>query len=456
MSMFKAAEFKVGALVLAVGSLIAFMSMQVSDDPSYLGRAKKAWFMLPNAGGLIKNSAVKSAGIPVGVIKDIRLQDGMARIEITVKSDINLTKTATIEIKSQGILGDKYVEVNPGSPTDPVLADGSQILNVKDKGSLDSAVGQIGDIAASLKDVAVSLREAVTEDGTRKHILGRIISNIETITSDLSHVTSENKDKISDILSDVRNVTAKLDEVVNDPGQDGLKQAWGRLSKVTKNLDDITTRINNGEGTIGKLINDETTVDQINTTIEGVSNMLDSASRITTGFDYHAEYLGAVGSAKSYIGVKIQPGLDRYYYLAIIDDPAGVVETTDTVVTDNLGSSNGDVTTKKTYYNKTKLTLMYAKNFWDWTLRAGLIENNGGFGVDYNFFRRKMRLSFEAYEFSKLNLRTILTYQMKYGFYVNGGMSDMLNKSDRQSAFVGAGLYLTNDDLKLLLTKSPF
>ena len=204
MSMFKAAEFKVGALVLAVGSLIAFMSMQVSDDPSYLGRAKKAWFMLPNAGGLIKNSAVKSAGIPVGVIKDIRLQDGMARIEITVKSDINLTKTATIEIKSQGILGDKYVEVNPGSPTDPVLADGSQILLVKDKGSLDSAVGQIGDIAASLKDVAVSLKEAVTEDGTRKHILGRIISNIETITADLSSVTSENKDKIAIFSTDIQ------------------------------------------------------------------------------------------------------------------------------------------------------------------------------------------------------------------------------------------------------------
>jgi phospholipid/cholesterol/gamma-HCH transport system substrate-binding protein len=81
MGFLRMAEFKVGMLVVVVGSLIAFMSMQVSDDPSYLGRSRQAWFLLPNANGLIKNSAVKSAGIPVGVIKDIRLQDGQARID---------------------------------------------------------------------------------------------------------------------------------------------------------------------------------------------------------------------------------------------------------------------------------------------------------------------------------------------------------------------------------------
>ena len=52
------AEFKVGALVVAISGLIAFMSMQVSDDPSYMGRSRKAWFLLPNASGLIKGSAI--------------------------------------------------------------------------------------------------------------------------------------------------------------------------------------------------------------------------------------------------------------------------------------------------------------------------------------------------------------------------------------------------------------
>lgn len=65
MNFIKTPEFKVGLLVVAIGGLVAFMSMQVSDDPSYMGRSKKAWFLLPNAAGLVKGSAIKAAGIPV-------------------------------------------------------------------------------------------------------------------------------------------------------------------------------------------------------------------------------------------------------------------------------------------------------------------------------------------------------------------------------------------------------
>ncbi|MGZ3691586.1 MAG: MlaD family protein, partial [Pseudobdellovibrio sp.] len=107
MNFLKTPEFKVGVLVVAIAGLIAFMSMQVSDDPSLLGRSKKAWFLMPTAAGLVKGSAIKSAGIPVGVIKDITLQEGKARIDVTVKSEVGVTKSASVALKSNGILGDK-------------------------------------------------------------------------------------------------------------------------------------------------------------------------------------------------------------------------------------------------------------------------------------------------------------------------------------------------------------
>lgn len=451
-------EFKVGALVLSVGALIAFMSMQVSDDPSYLGRAKKAWFLLPNASGLIKNSAVMSAGIPVGVIKDIRLQDGKARVDITIKSDIPLTTSAFVEIKAMGILGDKHVEVSPGSPNDPPLVEGGQILIVKDKGSLDNLISQVSEITSSLKDVSEALKESVTEDGTRKHVLGRIVSNIEKLTGDIAEMTSENKGKINDIVDQVNDITAALDELVNDESEQGLKKSWkralARIDSTLKNVDDIAGKINRGEGTIGKLINDETTVEELNTAIQGVSSMVDAANRIQTGFDFHGEYLSKVSATKSYIGVQIQPGLDRYYYLAVVDDPAGVVETVDTTTTS--GSTTSEFSEKKVYYNKTKLTVLYAKNFFDWTIKGGLIENTGGFGIDYYFFRKKMRASVEAFNFAKMNVRASLQYSLFHGLYIIGGVNDALDKSELRSGYLGAGLFLTNDDLKILLSKSPF
>lgn len=457
--MFSSLEFKVGALVVVVGALIAFMSMQVSDDPNYLGKAKRAWFVLPNASGLIKNSAVKTAGINVGVIRDIKLQDGMARVEISINADIPLTTSAAVEIKSVGILGDKHVEVYPGSPSDTPLAEGAQILIVKDKGSLDNVMGQVSEIAASLKDVASVIKESISDDGTQKHILGRIVKNVEKLTDDIQQITGENKEQIREIVDEVHNITSTLDELINEEGEEGLKKTWKRaltrLDSTMKNVDEITTKVNKGEGTIGKLINDESTVEDLNTAIQGVSSMFDAAGRIQTGFDFHGDYLSAVGGTKSYIGINIQPGLDRYYQLALVDDPAGVIEREDNTVSSG-GTVISDTSSKKRFYNKTKFTALYAKNFWNWTIKGGLIENTGGFGVDYFMLSRKLRFSIEAFNLQTANLRLSAKYNLYYGFYVTGGLSDALDKNEQRSGYLGAGLFLTNDDLKLLLSKASF
>ena len=94
-------------------------------------------------------------------------------------------------------------------------------------------------------------------------------------------------------------------------------------------------------------------------------------------------------------------------------------------------------------------------NFWDFTVRGGIIEDRGGLGVDYNFFRRKLRLSAEAFDFDKTNLRLNIRYNLMWGIYVQAGLDDAMNNNKRQSSYLGAGLFLTNDDLKLLLTKVP-
>lgn len=453
----KSLEFKVGALVVLVGGLIGAMSMQVSDDPTFLSRKQNAYFLLPSATGLIKGSAVKSAGIPVGVIKNISLQGGQARVDISVKPDVPLKTSAVVSIKSVGILGDKHVEVFGGDENDPPLADGAQILNVRDQGSLDNIMTKVGDIAESLKKVADNLAEATNENGTSKHILGRIMQNVEKLTADLSQITSENKDQIREIVDQVNNITSSLDELINDETDEGFKKTWKRtmvrIDSTMKNIDEVASKINKGEGTIGKLINDETTVDELNTALGGISGILDTVNRMQTAFDYNGNYLGTVGETKSNIAINIQPGLDRFYHIGIVDDPLGVIRETNTVTS---GSTTSDITEVKTYKNRTKFTLLYGLNFWDLSLRGGIIESTGGFGIDYHFFRRKLALTVEAFDFDKTNLRIQARYYMFWGLYLQAGMEDSLNNRDRRTGYLGAGLFLTNDDLKLIFATGPF
>ena len=459
MNLLKTAEFKVGTLVVSIGALIALMSLQVSDNPAFLGRTKTAWFYLPNANGLTKGSAIRSAGIPIGAIEDIRLQDGQARIDITVKSDILITRTSTVELRANGILGDKYIEVFPGASADPELENGGQILNIKKGGSLDDVMSQVSEITTSLKQVSNQISESIAADGTDKHILGRIVQNIEKITKDISEITSENKEQITDIIDKVQDITSTLDEVINDESDTGFKKVWNkslvRIDKSLKNIEEITDKINKGEGTIGKLVSDEKTAEDVSSAIEGISGLVDTANKVTTGVDFNGYYLNEVQAAKTAIGIQIQPGLDRYYYLGLITDPAGVVEKTNITTTTNNASTNS-IDETKTYYSKTKFTALYAKNIFDFTLKGGIIENTGGIGIDYSPFQKRFVASVEAFDFEKVQLRTSLKYQSRYGLYLLAGFSDILNNRDAQSVYAGAGIFLTNDDLKLLLTRSPF
>jgi phospholipid/cholesterol/gamma-HCH transport system substrate-binding protein len=101
-----------------------------------------------------------------------------------------------------------------------------------------------------------------------------------------------------------------------------------------------------------------------------------------------------------------------------------------------------------------KFTALFAKNFYDLTVKGGLIESSGGLGLDYYLYRRDLRLSVEAFDFDDLVLRAYLRYNVFRGLYLVGGGDHMAD--DLRSAFVGVGLFITNDDLKFLAGKLNF
>lgn len=458
MSFLSAPEFKVGFLVLVVSGIIATMSLRVSNDPSYLGSSKQSWFYIEDASGLVKNSGVRMAGITVGVIKNIKLENGQARVEMVLQGEVPLTKSARIEIRPNGILGDKHVEIVSGDPRDPPLRSGEQILVVDDRASVDRLIAEVSKITKSLNAVAENVKSATEGDIDKP--LGRIVHNIERLTSDLADISSDKKGQISDIVSNLREITQSINEVVSDKGNEGFKAAWKdarssmrRIEASLSNIEDITGRINRGEGSIGKLVNDESTVEELNTAIAGINNFLDASNKLSTSIDYHSHYLVEGSQAKSFLSLRIQPGLDRYYELGIVDDQNGVTESTTTK--SSTGGTESTVREEKKYENRLKISAQFAKNFYDFTVRGGIIENSGGVGFDYYLWKRRLKTSVEAFDFANVNLRASAQLTVLNGIYLTGGGENLLSKKGKQSAFVGAGIFLTNDDLKLLVSRLP-
>lgn len=449
MNLFQTPEFKVGLLVVVVSALIGVMSVKVAEGPGLLTGDRTYWFVVPDAGGLVKNSAVKMAGIKVGVIDDIVLEGGSAKVKVRLEGDARITKSTKVELKSDGILGDKHVELTPGALDEPVLKEDAQISEIVDRGNLSDVVKEVSRIAKSLNELAQTLNSATRGDGDNTTPIGRIVLNIEKLSKDLADVTGENKQKFNEIIQRVHSLTKNLDTYVND-------QTLARVDQAVRNIEEITDKVNRGEGTLGRLINDEHTVKELNSAITNVNKFLGGADKLQTSIDFHSEYLSGVDLTKSYLGLKIQPGLDRYYEIAIIDDPRGVVKSERSSSTP-LGGSTSTVDTTTTYKNRVKFTALFAKNFYDLTVKGGIIENAGGIGFDYHLLDRKLTASAEFFQFSDLYIRAFLRYNFAKGVYVIAGGDNLAEaNNDVASAFFGAGIFITNDDLKMLASKVSF
>ena len=360
---FNSPEFKVGSLVIVVSTLIGGLSLKLAEGPNILSGSRRHYFDVEDAGGLVKNSAVKMAGIKVGVIDDIKLVDGKARVFLNLDDETPIKTSSQVEIRSDGILGDKHVEILSGYSEDPLLESGNPIKGVLDQGSLNELIKEVSQVTKSLGEVAKNLNAATKGVGDDTTPLGRIVLNIERLTEDLAEISSRNKGKINDIIGRIQSVASQLDDLVD---QDLVSSVNNSL----KNIEEVTDKINNGEGTIGRLINDSETIDGINEAIEGVNDFLGGARDLETSIDFHTEHLTGIGLSKSFVFARLTPGLDRYYEIGIVDDPRGVTRT-EVLQETPFGEPTTEVETVKTFKNKLKFTALFAKSFHDLTVKGG-------------------------------------------------------------------------------------
>lgn len=435
--LFKTPEFKVGLLVIVVAGIIGAMSLQVSESAGFMG-GKKLWFTLENAAGLIKNGPVHVAGIRVGVVKQIGLaEDGQARIDVVIEPNVRLTKSSKVQIRPNGILGDKHIEIIPGDANDPLLESGDRISGVEDSASLDKLISQVSKVATSLTVVVDNLRDATEGDDTKP--VGKIVKNIESLTGDLAQLVREKKGEVSEIITTMKNAMARID-------------------RAMVNIESISTKINEGQGPIGRLINDENMGDSLDSTIETFGYFSDLTMKTDISVEAHTNAIPDQDGYRSYIGANIRTGMDRFYEVGLVSTPIGLKEGAVTTTTVTPGATT--VTdTQIVYENKYRFTALFGKNFYDFAIKVGMIESTGGVALEYTLLRKRLKFGLDAFDFGgrdneddDMKLRPYVRYNIMKGVFVQGGGEDMLNESKR-SVFFGAGVFLSSDDLKGLLSR---
>jgi len=117
-------EFVVGVF-LAIGiACLAYLSVRVARQDFFNATGYEVQAVFSNCSGLRPGSSVMIAGVEVGRVKRISLEDYEAKVVLTIHPGVVLQKDVIASIKTKGLIGEKYVELTPGGSDEKIAAGG--------------------------------------------------------------------------------------------------------------------------------------------------------------------------------------------------------------------------------------------------------------------------------------------------------------------------------------------
>jgi phospholipid/cholesterol/gamma-HCH transport system substrate-binding protein len=105
------------------------------------GKRYEVYALFANSGGLKKGASVMIAGVEVGKVKEITLEDYQAKVVMTILEGIEIQEDAIASIKTKGLIGEKYISISPGG-SERVLSPGERIRETESAVDIEQLISK--------------------------------------------------------------------------------------------------------------------------------------------------------------------------------------------------------------------------------------------------------------------------------------------------------------------------
>ncbi len=489
------AAITVGALSLVVLATTYLLFTYTSERLSGQ-EGKRVYALFSNALGIYEKTRVLSAGLGVGQVEERELDpaSGKAKVWLRIKPGIKIYENAAVAKKSASLLGEYYLDIDPGTPFElrngekvkvDELPDGGQIRNVTEPVEMGAIMDSVGatlpilrDILSDVrtltqgpvKDIAYNANQLIERNSV---ILERLLTRVDDVAATVQGITRAEASDVRDTLRNAREITESIKGLigttqgeVSGAGQDlrsslqKLQKSVDSLESSLRNVDKITGRMAEGEGTVGHLLTDDTVAKNLDTITDDVSTVTRGLSRLQTIVGLRTEYNYMASNFKSYLSIQLAPRPDKFYLIEIVDDPRGYREAENLYVNN---SQTGDyVQSSIRTTEKLRVSFQFGKRWGPFTGRFGIKESTGGFGGDLSLLGDRLVLSTDVFDFRsnqypRLTARGYLALYKRY-LFLGAGVDDVLNYTRTQGSaggffdwFVGLQLVFNDEDLKTML-----
>jgi len=467
------------------------------------GDTKTYFALADDAMGLLRDSDVLVAGVVVGKLDKIGLENGKAKFTLKISKDLVVYENAKLEKVMESMLGTNVLTLDPGNSSAPVLQENEYIKNVNTASGMSAAMGKVTEImektdalmnkvlerenqeklnkiidmlvrmtenttqniegnmkllSATLRDISEVMQKVNAKSDYEMEKLSKILENTLKVTDRIAEISDGKDEKLNQTLDDLRGSLKLIaDELA------ASRNAMQDVRDITSNVNQITEKVANGEGTVGKLLADEKLYEDIAKVSDKLTDYADTLLGMKVYVDAHSNYMVFNNSFKTYFDITLQPRKDRFYLLGVVDDPRGNVSHTVTTHTTDVNGTTYLVEDDKTVVSdKLKFNLQIGRIFGPVALRGGIFQNKAGFGIDYVPWKY-VSLSAEIFDFANggapqlrvqgLARPLLWTIEPFSWLYITAGGEDLIN--GERDLYFGLGLRFDDDDLKSIVSSVP-
>jgi len=270
-------ELAVGVLLLVALLILAYLAVQVGAFRMQAG-TYRVQAVFDNAGGVVEGAVVSVAGVDVGSVERIWVQDNQAWMELLIDEELQVPRDTRAAIRARSVLGEKYVQLLPGPSKGTLLAEGDRIVVTEGQMEIDEMVNGMGPLVAAMDAEQMAelmgvLSDALAEDPER---VERMLADTEAMLHNLRVASEQAPALVTEgrqAVADLRRVSAELEPMLarGDTLLGELERAAGSLADAAEQAPGLVDEASLAMGEARELV---AKLDGSTGQVEGILNNL--------------------------------------------------------------------------------------------------------------------------------------------------------------------------------------
>lgn len=285
-------ELKVGIIIVAAIATFVLGIRYFEDIPLFSG-TYDLHTEFDDAGGLIPGNPVRVNGVNVGSVQSVELSpvDGKVKAMLQVNGTIKIPEGSVCEVTGIDALGVVQLTVTLGPMSNPPIEPGGFLPSKEGEDLLSELSAKAPDLVNGIDSVLVDLE--TTLEGANALISGpqselqALMRSARNTSDALGSLLREEQDQLGRVLTNVEELTGELTTLAQTKGDSldvtiamlnqmltRVDQNLTTLESITNNLDSMVAKMDQGEGTVGKFINDPSVYNNLDSTLVSMNALL--------------------------------------------------------------------------------------------------------------------------------------------------------------------------------------